>query len=164
MSDVNDTLTELRNRVELLEDKLELYRIVSSYGPAMDTGSGDAAGSLWAEDGVYEFDASQVKGPAGIAAMAESAGMRSQFEQGSAHVLSMPILRVTGDTAQATGYSRVYLHSEDGYDIWRVSANHWEFVRTTDGWRVSRRSIRVIDGGPEARQILKRGFGVAEVG
>jgi SnoaL-like domain len=159
MSDLEDIVTRLETRVKLLEDQLALYRIVSTYGPAMDTGSAEAAGSLWAEDGVYEFDTTRAKGPAGIAAMAESDGMRAQFEQGSAHVLSMPILRVTGDTARATGYSRVYLHTPEGYDVWRVAANHWEFIRTTEGWRVSRRTNRVIDGSPEAREILRRGLG-----
>ena len=70
----------------------------------------------------------------------------------------MPIVRITGDTAQATGYSRVYLHTSDGYEIWRGSANHWEFVRTAKGWRVTRRTNRTLDGSVEARQILQRGL------
>jgi hypothetical protein len=159
MSDVEDVVTLLESRVKALEDQLALYRIVGTYGPAMDTGSAEAAGSLWAEDGVYEFDTMRATGPAGIAAMAKSDAMRAQFEQGSAHVASMPLVRITGDKAQATGYTRVYLHSPEGYDVWRVAASHWEFVRTTEGWRVSRRTNRVIDGSPEAREILRRGLG-----
>jgi SnoaL-like domain len=158
MSELHDTVQALEARVRQLEDQLALYGIVSTYGPAMDTGDGEAVGALWADDGVYEYDTSRAAGPDGVAAMAESAGQRALIDKGCAHVLAMPIVRITGDTAQATGYSRVYLHTDDGYEIWRVSANHWEFVRTEKGWRVTLRTNRTLDGSVEARQILQRGL------
>jgi hypothetical protein len=40
-----------------------------------------------------------------------------------------------------------------------VSANRWEFARTSSRWRVTRRTNRVIDGSPEAQQILVRALG-----
>jgi hypothetical protein len=111
---------------------------------------------LWDEEGVYEFDTSRLDGPAGVAAMVESDGHQSLIRQGCAHVLAMPVLRVDGDRATATGYSRVYLHTEEGYRVWRVSANHWELRRTPEGWRATRRRNRTLDGSAEARDILVR--------
>ena len=59
----------------------------------------------------------------------------------------------------ATCYSRVYRHGDDGYWVWRVSANRWELVRTPDGWRVKRRVNRTLNGQPDARNILRRAVG-----
>lgn len=151
-----DRMAALEARVRSLEDQLELYRLVSSYGPAVDTGSSEAAGSLWAEGGAYEFDSSRLDGPDGVAAMVLSDGHQSLIHHGCAHVMALPVVQVDGDRARATGYSRVYRHTDDGYQVWRVSANHWQFVRTPAGWRVSHRVNRTLDGSSEARDILAR--------
>ena len=145
----------LEARVALLEDHVALYRLISTYGPAVDTGSGQEAGALWADDGAYEFDTSRLDGPGGIAAMVEGQGHQGLIRQGCAHILALPVIAVDGDEAHATGYSRVYRHVGNGYEVWRVSANHWRFRRTPEGWRVVHRVNRTIDGSPEAREILR---------
>ena len=155
--DGQDRLAALEQRVQQLEDQVALYRLISSYGPAVDTGSAEAAGALWDEDGVYEFDTSRLDGPDGIAAMVRSDGHQGLIHQGCAHILALPVVTVDGDRATAAGYSRVYRHTDQGYEIWRVSANAWEFRRTDAGWRVVRRVNRTIDGGPEARRLLEVG-------
>ncbi len=152
-------IAALEERVRLLEDQLELYRLISSYGPAVDTGSSDAAGALWHENGYYEFEAEgthRLDGPAEVAAMVLSDGHQALIRQGCAHILALPVVRVNGDTAAATGYSRVYRHTDNGYEVWRVSANHWDFRRTPAGWRVEGRVNQTLDGSPEARAILAR--------
>lgn len=156
MSDAEDRLAALEERVRLLEDQVELYRLISTYGPAVDTGSDQAAGALWDEDGAYEFDTSRLDGPAGISAMVRGETHQSLIRNGCAHILAMPVVTVSGDRARATGYSRVYRHVGDGYEVWRVSANHWEFRRTPAGWKVTRRVNRTLDGSTEARDILRR--------
>jgi hypothetical protein len=168
MSDLEEVVNTLSERVKQLEDQLALFRIVSTYGPAMDTGSGEQCGALWAEDGIYEFavetdegtDIHTAHGPAELKGMCEADFQQDLIRGGCAHIMAMPLLEVTGDTAVATGYSRVYRHGDDGYSVWRVSANRWEFTRQPDGWRVARRSNRLIDGDPGARQILRRGLGI----
>lgn len=154
MTDLDSRLAALEQKVRRLEDQMAIYRLISSYGPAVDTGSSEAAGALWTEDGSYEFDTSRLTGPAGIAGMVRSDGHQSLISQGCAHILAMPVVTVEGDTAHATGYSRVYRHTDEGYEVWRVSANHWELTRTAQGWKVARRVNRTIDGAPEAREIL----------
>jgi hypothetical protein len=95
--------------------------------------------------------------------MIDSEGQRELVQQGCAHVQGLPVLQVDGDRATAVNYGRVYLHEQDGYEIWRVSANCWNFRRTEHGWRVIRREAHVIDGGPEARELLRRAFAPTEV-
>jgi ketosteroid isomerase-like protein len=154
--DAERRIRALEERVALLEDQLALYRLISTYGPAVDTGSAREAGALWDEDGAYEFDTSRLDGPAGIAAMVQGETHQGLVHQGCAHILALPVVTVDGDEARATGYSRVYRRVDDGYEVWRVSANHWRFRRTSDGWRVTHRVNRTLDGSPEARDILRR--------
>jgi SnoaL-like domain len=151
-----DRLAALERRVQQLEDEAAILRLVNSWGPAVDTGSSRAAGELWDDHGVLESDLSLLEGPEAVVAMVESDGQQSLISRGCAHVQTAPMLTVDGDRAQAVTYSQVYLHSDQGHEVWRVSANRWEFARTPRGWVVTRRVNRVIDGRPEARQILLR--------
>ena len=155
-SDLQERLAALEERVRLLEDQVAIHRLISSWGPAVDTGDGDAAAALWADDGILESDLSYLMGPASVKAMVHGEGHQELIRDGSAHIPAFPIVRVDGDEATATGYTRVYRHTPDGYEVWRVSANNWEFRRTPAGWRVTRRVTQVIDGGAKANEILRR--------
>lgn len=149
----------LEERVRLLEDQLAVLRLIASWGPAADTGDGVAAASIWTDDAVLSAEGSGLQGAEAIKAMIESDGQADLVRRGCAHVQSLPLVRLDGDRATATNYGRVYLHSDDGYDVWRASVNRWEFRRGPDGWRASRRTVHVIDGGPQARELLAAAFG-----
>ena len=155
---LTERVTELEDRLRLVEDQLEILRLISSWGPAVDTGDDEGAASLWADDGVLESDLSYLIGPAAVAAMVKGDGHQSLIRDGSAHIPAFPIVKVDGDIATATGYTRVYRRVPDGYEVWRVSANHWEFRRTAQGWRVTRRTTQLIDGGEKANNLLRRAF------
>jgi hypothetical protein len=155
---VQDRLVALERRVGLLEDEVAIHRLINSWGPAVDTGNAEAAASLFADEGILESDLSYLIGPAAVAAMVKGEGHQSLIRGGSAHIPAFPVLQIEGDRATATGYTRVYRHTDEGYEVWRLSANRWEFRRTDGGWRVTRRTNHVIDGGPEAPTILKQLF------
>jgi hypothetical protein len=151
-------LQDLESRLRHLEDHVALLRLVCSWGPAVDTGrSGDAA-ALFDEHGVLESDLSRLEGPAGVLAMVESEGQQALIRQGCAHVQSAPVVTIDGDTAVVITYSQVFLHDEDEHRVWRVSANRWECRRAPDGWRLTRRVNRVIDGSPAPHDILGQVF------
>jgi hypothetical protein len=38
--------------------------------------------------------------------------------------------------------------------VHRVSADRWEFVRTDEGWKIKRRTLRPLNGAPPEREIL----------
>jgi len=77
-------------------------------------------------------------------------------------------LRIEGDRAVAISYLQILVPdrvgpifevpnhgASQGFHVHRVSANRWEFVRTGEGWKISRRTLRPLDGSAEARDILK---------
>ena len=154
-ADWQDRILDLERRVLELEDHVAILRVVNQWGPAVDTGSSEAAGALFDHDGVLESDLSRLEGPAEVRAMVESEGQHDLIRRGCAHVQTAPVVTVDGDTATVIAYSQVYLHADDGHAVWRVSANQWELRRGADGWRVTRRRNRVVDGSPEAHPILK---------
>jgi hypothetical protein len=150
-------LDRLEREVRHLEDQLDIYRILASYGPAVDTRSEEAVAALWAEDGRYDYGGRPHVGAQDVATLVNNDAHVDYVGRGCAHVISMPLVQVRGDQAVATGYSRVYLHAEDGWKVERASANRWEFVRTADGWKVKDRVNRLLDGSSEARALLRRG-------
>jgi ketosteroid isomerase-like protein len=156
----DDRLAVLEERVRLLEDQLAIQRLINTWGPAVDTGRSREAAGIWTEDGILQSDVSLLEGPSAVAAMVEGEGQQELIRQGCAHVQAFPLVRVDGDSATATSYSHVYRHTPDGgHEVWRVSANRWEFRRTPSGWRVTRRVVQVIDGGPKARELLSGALG-----
>ena len=155
---LRDVVNALEARISRLEDQLAIHRLINSWGPAVDTGQAEAAAALFSDDAVLKSDMSHLIGPAAIEEMVHSDGQQALIRQGSAHIPAFPLVEIEGDSARALGYSRVYLHTESGYEVWRVSANYWEFRRTANGWRVSRRVNHVIDGGPEAQELLAGWF------
>jgi hypothetical protein len=45
--------------------------------------------------------------------------------------------------------------STTGFRIHRVGANRWELRRGEDGWKVTRRTLRPLDGSDDARALLR---------
>jgi hypothetical protein len=37
----------------------------------------------------------------------------------------------------------------------RLGANRWDLKRTEDGWKVTRRAYRMLDGSEGARELLR---------
>ena len=85
-------------------------------------------------------------------------GRRAEARRrGAGHVIGLPHVQLSGDTAVATGYARLYRWDGAQFVVARVSANRWELVRTAAGWRVAARTNRVLDGGDEPRALLRAG-------
>jgi hypothetical protein len=145
----------LEERVARLEEELAIYRLVAAYGPAIDAGDTHAA-DLWAEDGTYDTYPTKLTGRAAIASMVLGDLHQSLLQRGCAHIQSFPRIRIDGETATATLHSLLLLNDgEDGFRIWRAAANRWELHRTAaGGWEITSRVNRLLDGSPEARELL----------
>lgn len=153
MSDTETRLAALETKVRVLEDALELREIMDRYGPAVDSGDADAAARLFADDGVYDAEgAPPMLGADGVRAMVQGPTHQSLLPN-SAHTIGPSQLRIEGDRATATGYSRVYLREGESFRLWRVAANRWEFERRGDAWKVAKRTNRLI-GTKDAHEIL----------
>jgi len=158
MEDAEARLERLEARVRQLEDQVALYQLISSYGPAVDSGSAEVVAAIWTEDGTYDTIPAPLEGRAALEGMVRSEGHQGLIANGCAHVMALPYVTLDGDRAVSTGYSRVYLNDGDGFRVWRASSNRWEFERRPEGWRAVSRVNRALDGTEEARQLLRDGL------
>ena len=160
----------LEERLRAIEDRFAIYDLIASHPPSADTGAGAFVASAWAEDGVFDrgADFPRPTGRAAIAAGSSSPEHHRAIEQGIAHFAGLPYVRIDGDRALAISYLQILVPdhvgpafevpnhgSSRGFHVHRVSANRWEFVRAAEGWKISRRTLRPLDGSPPAREILK---------
>jgi hypothetical protein len=160
--DLDDRLRALEARVRLLEDQLAIYQVMAAYGPAADAGATNEAVELWTEDGIYDLHARVMVGHEEIARELEGEWHQGLIGRGSAHIVSMPKVEITGDTAVATCHSRLYCCERDGYRVLSCSANRWELARGAQGWRVTRRVSRQLDGSAESHAVLTGGLATGE--
>jgi hypothetical protein len=71
--------------------------------------------------------------------------------------MSLPNIQLDGDRAVAINYSQVFIAEGDHWIVDRCAANRWECVRTDDGWKVSRRINRLLNGSAASTQLLADG-------
>ena len=160
MSDLEElqaTVAALAARVRALEDLQEIGQLVARYGPAVDSGSAEAAASLWTEDGTFEaVGAISMRGHDQIAAMVRSDGHQGLIRNGCGHVLTAPQVSINGDEAVGRSYALNirWDAAADRFWVARVSANSWRWTRTPDGWRIAERINANLDGTPENRAVL----------
>ncbi|MEV0366828.1 nuclear transport factor 2 family protein [Nocardia fusca] len=146
----------LAARVQRLEeDELAIIRKLTAYGPLVDAGDAEAVAALWTEDGEYDVEGWRMVGRADLRAMVRSEAHQDIITGGSSHFFGPAhIERIDGDEATAVCES-ILVRNEDGrFYIWRAGVHRIELRRTGDGWCVSRRVTRSLDGSAEGRQLL----------
>jgi hypothetical protein len=155
-------VAELEARVRVVEDLHQLAQLVATYGPAVDSGSADAAASIWADDGVFDVvPYFELVGHVGIAGMVSGAGHQALIANGCGHVLTAPRIEVDGDAARGWNYAFNIRFDADADRFWiaRLSANEWHFRREPKGWRVVRRTNINLDGTEAPRELLAHAAG-----
>lgn len=158
---LEERLRALEERLCALEDEREITRLILSYGPLVDSGCAADVAGLWEPDGVYDVDELLMTGRDEIAAMVRSRNHQGWICGGCAHVVGPPHVVVTGDEATAVGYTLMIVNGPDGFTLHRATANHWRLRRGPDGWRVTARTNRVLDGRPESPDLLASHFPAA---
>jgi hypothetical protein len=164
----------IEERLRAIEDRLAIYDLIATHPPSADTGAGDYTARVWTDDGVFDRggEFARPQGGAAIGAVSTSPEHRRAIEQGIAHFAGLPYVRVEGDTAFAISYLQILVPdrvgpvfevpnhgSSRGFHVHRVAANRWEFMRTGEGWRIKGRTIRPLDGSPQARELLRAALG-----
>jgi ketosteroid isomerase-like protein len=157
LEELRATVAQLVVKTRALEDQLEIMQLVAQYGPAVDSGAGDAAAALWTEDG--KFDAvpqRRMRGRDEIAGMVHGEGHQSLIQNGCGHVLTVPHIAVDGDRATGRSYALNIRWDAAAERFWvaRVSANTWRWVRTPQGWRIAERINASLDGTAAHREML----------
>ncbi|MDN5757157.1 MAG: nuclear transport factor 2 family protein [Tomitella sp.] len=153
-------IRELSEKVVRLEDRQEIIDLMTSYGPAIDSGDAEAVAHVWTEDGVYDVDTGVLRGRNQIQEMVRGQRHQGYVQGGCAHVLEPGSVVIDGNTAVATCKSMLIVSSGDdsGFTVLRATANRWELVRTSGRWKCRRRMGRVLDGRAGARDLLAQGI------
>lgn len=154
---MEDRLAALEARLRLLEDEREIGRLIAAYGPLVDDGAADEVAALWTEDGVYDVDSRLLSGRDELAGMVRSATHQGFIAGGCAHFLGPAHITVDGDTATAACHSLLVLREDGGFVVERATAHHWSLIRTAEGWKVLRRTSRLLNGGEVAHRLLSAG-------
>lgn len=151
-------LAALEAEVVLQRDDREIRQLIASYGPLVDTAynfeRATKLAELWVEDGIYDIGGVGAKhGRAGIAE-----GFADQhFDMvptGVCHVMGLPYIRISGDTAIALNYSCVFRAEGERFYPWRVSANRWDLVKQGGKWLVRIRKNRLMTGDADPLGML----------
>ncbi|MFF3654058.1 nuclear transport factor 2 family protein [Streptomyces olivochromogenes] len=151
------TVELLAAKVHALADQVEIMQLVAQYGPAVDSGSGEAAADLWTEDGVFDaVPHLRMEGREGILGMVHGAGHQSVIHNGCGHVLTVPHIVVDGDRATGRSHALHLRWDADAGRFWvfQVSANTWRWARTPQGWRIAERINANLDGTEGPRAML----------
>ncbi len=164
------THDSLEDRLRAVEDKLAIFHLIASHPPAADTGTDRYYRDAFAADG--EVDLGGGKGASGneaIAAIVKTPEHQAAIAGGLCHFTGLPRVEIDGDTAVATSYLQIITPDRQaaprelsghgtstGFRIHRVGANRWELMRSNNGWKVTRRTLRPLDGSDDARALLRR--------
>lgn len=157
MTDQREHLAELEQRLAKLEDEQAINRLIASYGPLVDSGCATEVAAIWDADGVYDVDELSMAGREQIEAMVRSSGHQGWIEGGCAHFLGPPHVTVHGDEAVAVCHSLMVIREDGRFVVRRATANHWQLHKRADGWRVTTRTSRALDGRAEAPALLADG-------
>ncbi|GAA4539118.1 hypothetical protein GCM10023161_18240 [Mycobacterium paraffinicum] len=90
--------------------------------------------------------------------MVSSSAHQNLVANGCGHFLGPCVVTVTGDSAVAVCESLVLVRDGEGYRVWRCAANHFTLRRIDGQWWIDVRTTRVLDGNPDARDLLSRGL------
>ncbi len=169
--------TSLEHRIRAIEDRLAIYNLIAGHPPSADTGAAAYAEAVYSEDGVFDrgADLSSWSGNKGIAANLKSAGHQAAIAGGLAHFTGLPHVTVDGDKAVVISYLQILVPRKSGeaievpnhgasrgYHIHRVVTNRWDLVRTASGWKIKRRTSRLVDGSEPSRELLRGAFGTQQ--
>jgi hypothetical protein len=168
---MNQPIGTLEQRIRAIEDRLEIYNLIASHPPSADTGADYYAEATYTEDGVFDRgpNLSGGSGNKAIGANLKSPGHQAAIAGGIAHFTGLPYIELDGDHAVVTSYLQILTPNKSGeaievpnhgasrgYHIHRVVTNRWELVRTAAGWKIKRRSLRLVDGSEPSREILRQ--------
>lgn len=160
----------LEQRIRAIEDRFAIYNLIASHPPSADTGAAAYAEAVYTEDGVFDRGAelSGATGNRALGALLQSEGHRAAIAGGLAHFTGLPHVTLDGDSAIVISYLQILTPKKSGeavevpnhgasrgYHIHRVVTNRWDLVRTEAGWKIKRRTIRLVDGSEPSREILR---------
>jgi ketosteroid isomerase-like protein len=156
-------------RITTAEDKLEILTLLSGSAFSSDVASEAYWTKMFTQDAVFDrAPGMQNKGRDEILKIINDPGQKQAIEGGMHHLAMLPHITLKGDSAVATGYllivmpdtaaSHVNLPGKGvspGFSIYQLTVNRWQLLRTTEGWKVTQRTVRPVTSN-DSRAIVGR--------
>jgi hypothetical protein len=156
-------------RIVAAEDRLEIQNLLAGSAFSSDVASEAYWKKMFTKDAVFDRGQElQDKGRDEILKIIKDPAQKEAIKFGMTHLAMLPHIMVNGDSAVATGYllivmpdtaaSHVKLPGKgvsSGFSIYQLTVNRWQLVRSTDGWKVSKRTVRPLSSN-DSRNILER--------
>lgn len=146
-------------RLRNLEDIERIRQLLAEYGFNADLGRVAPYLADWADDCEYEQGVGRsLKGKQQLRSIIETADSphKRLLENRSQHLIANLVIRVTGDTAWAEGYSFVLFRKDETNAIWSCAYNQWDFGREGEAWKIIRRRRRAIGDDGSGTDVIHR--------
>jgi ketosteroid isomerase-like protein len=129
----------LEQRVQKVEDILQIQRLANDYGRLLDQRDFAAFAALFAEDGeILLGPVARAAGPAEVQRAMEAALPGPPGED--VHIIGTPMVELDGDTATSEVMWTVVRRGPDGSPVVSMVGRHRDdLVRQGDQWRIKRR-------------------------
>ena len=139
----NSTQTALAKRVQVLEDRDEIRRIIIAYGEYLDARDYAGYAGLFAKDGVWTGGFGSATGPAAIQTMLEKnlgKPERGFVNKSSFHQVTTEVIDVDRDKATARSRYMFYTATPENRPNVLLAGRYVdEFVRENGAWRIKAR-------------------------
>jgi SnoaL-like domain len=166
---------QLLARITAAEDKLEILTLLAGSAFSSDVASESYWKKMFTPDAVFDRgQGRQDKGIAEILKIVNAPDQHEAIKYGMTHLAMLPHITLKGDSAIATGYllivmpdtaaSHVNLPGKGfspGFSIYQLTVNRWQLLRTTEGWKVTQRTVRPITNN-DSHNILKQAIEVSK--
>ncbi|MCP9757222.1 nuclear transport factor 2 family protein [Lacihabitans sp. CCS-44] len=156
----------LIDRIKAAEDRLEILNLLAGSAFSSDVASEAYWKKMFTEDATFDRGTKQDKGREQILKIINAPEQKEAIKAGMTHLAMLPHIKLTGDSAVATGYllivmpdsaaSHVKLAGKGvspGFSIYQVTINKYTLVRTIEGWKVTERVVRPISAN-DSREII----------
>jgi hypothetical protein len=151
-------MSSVEERLQALEDREAVYRLVASYSLAVDGGNLEALSEVVTDDYVGEMSEATYTSLESLRSTLRGEQYQAVSEAGMAHMWTMPYVVVDGDHAAATFHSAVFRRRDGEIVAFKLSGNRIDCVRTAHGWRITHRLSKPLDGSRVAPELLSRFF------
>ena len=130
-------------RLQRVEDQLEIQRVLIEYGKFLDAKDYASYAGLFAKDGEWTGGFGHFTGPAAIQKMLEDKlgkAAPGYINKSSYHLMSSPLITVTGDKATAESRYLFFTASADNKPIPTLAGRYVDsFLREGGAWKIRRR-------------------------
>lgn len=164
---------QLLARLTATEDRLEILNILAGSAFSSDVASEAYWTNMFTADATFDRGAAhQDKGRDEIVKIINAPEQKQAIKAGMTHLAMLPHISLNGDTALATGYLLIVMPdttashiklpgkgTSPGFSIYQLTVNQWKLSRTTDGWKVTNRTVRPISSA-DSRAILQQAIEV----